>query len=88
MNIKSLRMRYRRKGYSWNGQGVQRVKITGGEFSGQYGTVQGQLPHSYAIGTPRSRFMEDSYRILIDGFPKPGGWNGIAIVAASMLEKS
>lgn len=75
------------KAYQWNGQGGQRVKITSGEFAGRSGVVQGQIAQYGAIGTSHSRFGEPMYRVLIDGFPKPGGWNGITLVQASMLEK-
>lgn len=56
-----------------------RVKILKGEHAGKLATVQSQIQKRYT----RER---DTYRVLIDGFPIPGGWNGIEIMTADFFE--
>jgi hypothetical protein len=57
-----------------------KVTFTGGEYKGMTGTVQGTIQARYS--------KEDvTYRIQIDGFPKPGGWDGGVTMTASQLEK-
>lgn len=58
----------------------QKVKIVKGEYAGKTGVVQSKIQKRY-------NKEQDMCRVLIDGFPKPGGWNGIAIVDERFLEK-
>lgn len=74
-NYKSLDVKT--KTYIGSGQ---KVKIVKGEYAGKTGVVQSKIQKRYSK-------EQDMCRVLIDGFPKPGGWNGIAIVDERFLEK-
>lgn len=73
------------KAFSWNGQMDQPVRITGGEYAGMTGKIYGQLPKHGAVGTSRGKFS-DIYRVQIDGFGKPGGWDGKVTINADFLQ--
>lgn len=47
----------------------KRVRFTSGEYEGERGVVLGSIPRRY-------RNEAVVYRIQIDGYPKPGGWDG------------
>lgn len=64
------------------------VGITSGEYAGKTGVVYGNpVPQTSWIGTRPSKLGETTYRVQIDGFPKPGGWNGQVLIAESRLSK-
>lgn len=67
------------KGYAHWMNGT-RVHFNDGEFAGMDGTIESTIPMRY-------RAEEPTYRIRIDGYPKPGGWDGLAIVTESALNR-
>lgn len=64
--------------YEWIG-GSQKVKIIAGEHAGELGTVESEIHRRYSR-SPRT------YRVRINGYPKPGGWNGLVCMGGDMLE--
>jgi len=57
------------------------LSFTDGEYAGKTGKVEGVIASRYKKG-------ETTYRIQIDGFPKPGGWNGKITATADQLMKT
>ena len=57
-----------------------RVKFNDGdEYGGMRGVILSSIPRRY-------RAEPLTYRIQIDGFPKPGGWNGKVTATADRFE--
>ena len=57
-----------------------KVGFNEGEYKGMSGKITGEIPRRY-------RKSDRTYRIQIDGFPKPGGWNGGITATAKTLAK-
>lgn len=55
-----------------------KIKFHSGEFAGMGATIQSTIPMRY-------RNEQITYRLLIDGFPKPGGWDGNTTMTAENL---
>lgn len=58
-----------------------RVIVTRGEFKGRHGTIVSKIPKYL------SSKEQDVYRVQIDGFPIPGGWDGLALIEERNLMK-
>ena len=57
-----------------------KVRFTDGEFKGKTGKILSSIPKLYTK-------EETVYRVLMDGFPIPGGWNGKVTITGGFLEK-
>jgi hypothetical protein len=55
-----------------------RVKFRDGEYKGYSAKVTGIIPNRY-------RKSDITYRLQVDGFPKPGGWDGGITATADTL---
>ena len=67
--------------YHWHGRPNEPVAFTSGEYKGQTGTVQSAVTKRYSKEA-------NMVRVLLDGYPKPGGWNGQVTVDERTLAKS
>lgn len=64
--------------FKWNGQPSQPVKFVAGEYAGMTGKVIGQTQKRYSKEA-------DSFTVQVDGFPKPGGWDGKVHVGGEVI---
>ena len=56
-----------------------KVEFTDGEYKGETAEVTGSIANRYQKG-------EITYRLQVDGYPKPGGWDGQITATAKTLE--
>lgn len=57
-----------------------RVKFTSGEYVGMTGVIVSTIPMRY-----KNEIV--THRVQIDGYPKPGGWNGLVLATENQIEK-